>query len=68
MTKLQTAWESKKKTDGTDRFRLEKVVRPSDRTPILAGGGTRETPGEKEGGGTEGAVHPRSALRSTSLL
>ena len=34
-----------------DRFRLEKVVRPSDRTPILAGARTRGTAGGEGGRG-----------------
>ena len=62
-----------------DRFRLEKVVRPSDRTPILAGGGGH--PGDTRGAGrrreapkgayirgADAESNARSALRSTSLL
>ena len=48
------------------RFRLEKVVRPSDRTPILAGGGGH--PGDTRGAGRRREGGPRRGRASAELM
>ena len=64
---MRTGWTAREIFFGfvLGRFRLEKVVRPSDRTPILARGGSSRGcpgstrhPGEKEGGGEEAPKGP----------